>query len=56
MFKFNLTASTKYEDGFKLIVSADSKESEKLVAELVRLIISKISKITVEIKSQDVEY
>lgn len=49
MLKFELTASSEREEGFKLKVQADSPEEMKVVNDLTSKLIDKISVIQVKI-------
>ena len=49
--KFSLTVNSQHQDGFKLTTSAENEKELKVVEELTRLLIGKIEKISVEIKS-----
>ena len=57
MLKFTLTTSAeKYSEGFKVSAQSDNAEEAKLVSELTKLLIDKIEKIKVEIKSVEESY
>jgi len=49
MLKFELTANSQSDEGFKLKVSAESNEEIQLAKELTEKLIDKIEKIVVNI-------
>jgi hypothetical protein len=51
--KFNLTANSQSQDGFKLQTQAETKEEMETIKELTKLLIEKISKIEVSVNNEE---
>ena len=49
MLKFSLTVNSQESEGFKLNVSAETKEEITIAEELTKLLVNKIEKIIVNV-------